>query len=257
VESRVVDLVAEHETGALMVVGDEDKDAENHQHAEYVPAHRDVVEQREQGVGEDVDDRVQEEDDQEQHELVVEDRRGIRRREVDAADRHAVDAEHGVEEDRRAVADAGDDADQADHVEPAGKPAPAGAAKLCRPPVGTTGRREGRSELGHREPHQQDEPAEDRPAERNPRWTAGGPGEREVREDAGEDRDDRERDREVREPAPGADELLSVAELRQSLDVLVDFLLSPGHRPLLSAYRPAVGAASVNQSRPNFNAPRR
>jgi hypothetical protein len=74
VEAGVVVEVAEDEAGALVVVRHEDEDAEDHEHAEDVPADRDVVEQREERVGKDVDHRVQEENDQEQHELVVEDR---------------------------------------------------------------------------------------------------------------------------------------------------------------------------------------
>ncbi len=181
----------------------------------------------------------------------MEDGGGIGSREVDTADRHSIDAEHGVEEDRRAVADAGDDADEADHVEPAREPAPPGAAELGGPPVGATCGRHRRRELGHRDRHEQDERTEDRPAERDPRGSAGRPGEREVREDACEDRDDRERDREVREAAPGARELLPVAHLSQPPDVVLDLLLSPCHYPLLSA---PLGGASVIHSTANFNA---
>ena len=159
---------------------------------------------------------------------------GIGSREVDAADRHSVNAEYRVEEDRRPVADPGDDADEADHVEPACEPAPAGAAELGRPPVGSAGGRHRRGELGHRDRHEQDERAEDRPAERDPCGPAGGPSKREVRKDAREDRDDRERDREIREAAPGAGELLPVAQLRELTDVVLDLLLSPCHHPLLS-----------------------
>src|SRR5439155_2107880 len=86
-EAREVDLVSEHEARALMVVRDKDQYSEDDEHAEHVPAHRDVVEDRKERVGEDVDDRVEEEDDQEQHELVVEDGARIGRGEVDAADR--------------------------------------------------------------------------------------------------------------------------------------------------------------------------
>ena len=129
----------------------------------------------------------------------------------DAEDVDAVERERGVEEDRRAVADRSDDADQADDVEPAGHPAPALAAQVVGPPVRAAGRRVARGQLGHREGHHQDEKAEHRPADRNRDRAAVLPRECERRERPGEDGNDRERDREVRETRPRAGELLPVA----------------------------------------------
>ena len=224
VEARVVGQVAEDEAAVLVMIRDEDEHAEDHEHTQHVPHDRNVVEESQQGVGEDVDARVEDENDQEQHELVVEDRRRVSGREVDAPDVHAVDGEHGIQEDRRAVADAGDDSDEADHVEPAGEPAPARPAELRRPPVRTARSRVRRGQLGHREADEQDEPAEDRPAERDARGPAGRPREREVREDPGEDRDDRERDCKVGETAPRPCQLLSVTQLGEPLFVASDVL---------------------------------
>jgi len=68
-----------------------------------------------------------------------------------------------------------------------------------------------RSELGHRKPDEEDKEADQRPAIESqsaavvPRLSEG-------REAAAEDADDRERNREVGEPAPTAVELLFVAE---------------------------------------------
>ena len=150
--------------------------------------------------------------------------------EVDPEDVDAVDAERDVEEDRRAVADRGDDADQADDVEPARHPAPARAAELRRPPVGPARGRERRGQLGHRDRHQQDEGADDRPADRDRDRAAVVPGQPEGGQGPGEDRDDRERDREVGEAAPGARELLLVAELGELPLVLVRRWCRPGRR---------------------------
>ena len=72
-------------------------------------------------------------------------------------------------------------------------------------------------ELGHREGDEQDQHADQRPGDRDrdraavlQRLPVG-------REAAGEDADDRERDREVGEPAPAALQLLLVAELGEAL----------------------------------------
>ena len=180
-----------------------------------MPAHRDVVHHREDPVGEDVDDRVEDEDEEEQQPRLAEDVLGVA--EVDAEDVQAVEPERRVEEDRGAVSHRRDDADQADDVEPAGHPAPALAAEVVRPPVGAARGRVLRGQLGHRERHHQDEEAEHRPADRGRDRSAVLPRERERRKRPREDRDDRERDREVREAGPGAGELLLVAQLMETL----------------------------------------
>ena len=131
VEAGVVDPVAEHEAGALVMARHEDHEPDDHQHAKHVPSDRDVVEDRQQPVGEDVHDRVADQDDQEQQPGLVQDRLRVGRREVDPDHVHAVQAEHGLKEERSAVADAGHDPDQTDDVEPAGDPAPPWARELC------------------------------------------------------------------------------------------------------------------------------
>ena len=61
-------LLAEDEAGVLVMVGNEDQDADDHRDAEQVPADRDVVHQRQDPVGEDVHQRVEQQDDQEEQE---------------------------------------------------------------------------------------------------------------------------------------------------------------------------------------------
>ena len=124
--------------------------------------------------------------------------------EVHDAEVDAPEVEQRGDERRAAVVDRGDDGDEPDEVEPAGEPAPGGAAELARPPVDAARGRIRRDELGHAERDQQDHAGDQRPADRDrdraavvPRLAVG-------REAAGQDRDDRERDREVREPAPRA-----------------------------------------------------
>ena len=92
-------------------------------------------------------------------------------------------------------------------------------------------------QLGHRERDQQDQPADDRPAPRDrdrpavvPRLPVGG-------EAAREDRDDRERDREVREPAPRSLQVLLVAELREPPFVVALLLRRPSRSCPTSAKR--------------------
>jgi hypothetical protein len=215
VEAGVVDLVAEDEAGVRVIVGHEDQEGDDHDDADHVPHDRDVVEERDERRREDVQDRVEGEDDQEEQERLAQDVAGVA--EVDAKDVEPVELQQGEEERRRAVAHRGDDAEQADDVEPAREPAPAGTAEPCRPPVGSARGREGRRELGHRKGHEQHEGADDRPAEGRRDRAAGIPRLAEGRERPGQDGDDRERDREVREAAPGADQLLLVTKLGEPM----------------------------------------
>ena len=130
-------------------------------------------------------------------------------------------AEGDVHERGAAVVDRGGDRDEPDEVEPAGEPAPGGAAELGRPPVDAARGRIGRHELGHAEADDQDGDRDQRPAPGDrdrpavvPRLPVGG-------EAPGQDRDDRERDREVLKAAPAAVELLLVAELGEPLLVAI------------------------------------
>ncbi len=58
-EPRVVERLGEDEVEALMLVGDDDQDPDDHRDAEDVPADGDVVEHRDQRRREDVDQRVE------------------------------------------------------------------------------------------------------------------------------------------------------------------------------------------------------
>ena len=100
--------------------------------------------------------RGDDQDDQEVEEDRVEVARRVAAREQEA--------EREVEEGRAAVGDRGDDGEQPDEVQPAGVVAGLGAAELGRPPVDAARRREGRHQLGHAEPDDEDEDRDDRPA---------------------------------------------------------------------------------------------
>ena len=69
VEAVVVDSLAEDEAEALVVVGDEDQQPDDHRDAQHVPADRDVVEQGQDPVGEDVEDRVERRDQEEEEQV--------------------------------------------------------------------------------------------------------------------------------------------------------------------------------------------
>ena len=119
------------------------------------------------------------------------------------------------------VVDRGDDAHEPDQVEPTGEPAPDGAAELSGPPVDAAGGRVLRHEFGHAQRDDQNRAGDDRPAPRDrdraavvPRLAIG-------REATRQDRDDRERDREVLESAPAPVQLLLVAQLGEPLLVRI------------------------------------
>ena len=141
----------------------------------------------------------------------MQDRRRARRRTVDD-EVEPVKGEDRVQERRGAVVDRGGDCDEAEQVEPTREPRPAHAAEAVRPVVDAARGRVLRSELGHRKPDEEDKEADQRPADRNRNRAAVVPRLSEGREAAAEDADDRERNREVGEPAPTAVELLFVAE---------------------------------------------
>ena len=176
--------------------------------ADDVPPHRDVVDDRHQVAAEDVQHRDDHEHGEERVEhpgqrVVV--RVGVR-----------VRADREVDEGRAAVGDTGGDGDQADQVQPAGEEAGLRAAELRGPPVDAARGRVGRHQLGHGEPDEQDERTEDRPGPRDRDRAAVVEAGAEVREAAGQDRDDRERDREVGETGPGPVEVLLVAQLGEA-----------------------------------------
>ena len=125
----------------------------------------------------------------------------LRVAEVDAEHVHVVEAEDHREELPGEVVHRGEDRDQPEQVEPAGEPAPHRAAELGRPPVDAARGRERGDELGHAQRDDEDEGRDDRPAPRDRDRTAVVPRLVVGREAAGQDRDDRERDAEVLEPA--------------------------------------------------------
>ena len=117
-----------------------------------------------------------------------------------------------VGEDRGAVVDSGRDRDLPDEVEPAGEPAPHRAAHLRGPVVETARSRVFRRDLGHAERDDDHEAGHDRPAVRLLDGASVVQARRVERERPGQDRDDRERDREVREAAHPPPQLLGIAE---------------------------------------------
>ena len=201
-----------------MLVGHDDQDPDDHGHAEHVPAHGDVVEEGHERRGEDVDQGMEREDRHEQHERLGQDVLGVA--EVHEAEVQAVEAEEHVHELGARVVHRGHHAHEPDEVEPAGEPAPGLAAQLGGPPVDAAGGGIAGHQLGHREGHQQDQPADDRPAPADRDRAAAVPGHEVAREASGEYRDDREGDGEVGEAAPTALEGLRIAELCESLLVL-------------------------------------
>ncbi len=191
------------------MVGDDDEDHDDHEHAGHVPPGRDVVDLRQEARAERVDQPVQGDD------------HGVGQEHVALAERVAEPQVHQRrDERRRAEVDGRGDGDLADEVEPAREPAPAGAAEPRRPVVEAARGRVGRGDLAHRERDEDAEAADDEPAPGDGHRAA--PADRDVvrRETAGEDGDDGERDGEVREPAPSAQELLGIAEPVQRLLVL-------------------------------------
>ncbi len=157
--------------------------------------------------------------------------------------------DRGVDEPGRGIVDAGDDGELADEVEPGGPPAPVLVLHLGGPVVEASGRRIGRGELGHRCGDREDEDGDERPADHH--RGGPGPGEAVVVEDdrAGQDRDDRETDREVAESAHRAEQLLGIAQAVQVLDVLLDLLFPCGHRVLLIDRAPPDSRRRVRSAR--------
>ena len=193
----------------LVVVGDDQEDRHDHDHADHVPVRGDRVEERGHADPQQVQGRGRREEDD------VE--------EVDVLLRVRV-VEPEVEERRpergEAVPDGGGDGDLPDQVEPAGEPSPGRATELRRPVVEAAGGRERGGDLRHCERDDRAHEADEEPAPAHgdraalaERDVVGGQTPR-------EDRDDRERDREVLEPAHRAEELLRVAESVQSLLVV-------------------------------------
>jgi len=202
-----------------VVARNRDQDHDDHRYTQNVPPHRDSVEERQQAVPEDVHQQSDDEQDDEQRHDDMGVVLHVGRREVE----DEVDAEEAaqvLDELGTGVVHGRGHRDEPDQVEPAGEPAPAGAAELRRPVIDAAGRGHRRGELGHREGNRQDQHADQWPADRDGDRTAVVEGRPVGRETAGEHADDRERDREVREGAPAAPQLLLVAEFSEPLLVV-------------------------------------
>src|ERR1017187_850915 len=118
--------------------------------------------------------------------------------------------------------------------------------------------REARADLGHRQADEQGHDADDRPAPHDDGGSAGAHAVAIQGETAGQDRDDRERDREVGESGHPSAQLLGIAKLVQGLLVtaerrlgrlLVDrhrMLLESGARPVQMPVWPAAGSQWSN-----------
>ena len=214
VEAREVDELREDERGRGVVAGDEGKHCRDDRDAEEVPPDRDVREKGHHPHPEGVQEPVNQEDPAVDDEDVAGRRRVVCRH-----------VQERREEEGKSVVDAGRDRHLAEQVEPAGEPAP-GAGLILRefrrPVVQATRRRVLRGDLRHPKAddgrHDPDEdPAPDdvdRAAFLHPEVVE--------REAPGQDRDDRERDGKVREPAHSAAELLGVAKPMELGYVLIN-----------------------------------
>ena len=183
----------------------------------------------------------QQDHDEDGEDLLERDRVGEVQDQVEAPEVEQGRGELGAE-----PVDRGHDGDQPEQVEPAREPRPDRAAELVRPPVGTAGGRIGRGHLRHAEGDGQDDQADDRPAPGDRDRSAEVPRLRVGREAPGQDRDDRERDREVRELGPAAGQLLLVAQLGEALLVAVDASAAFRH-----PYPPRVRAPVAPSHRPH------
>ncbi len=134
--------------------------------------------------------------------------------------------EEHLSEGRQAVADCSGHGDLPYEVEPTCRPAPTRAPHLRRPVVEAAGRRVGRRDLGHRERDDRAHQPDEQPAPGYDHGPASLEADPIRRQAPREDRDDRERDGEVPEPAHRAEELLRVAELVEGLFVLRGAILA-------------------------------
>ena len=208
-EARVVDRLGEHVRDGLVIVRDDDQHEDDEEHARHVPVGGDRVEHRR-----DADLEHVQQDRDHHHDRVCEERPLLGVRVVEPQ------VEQGRQEDGKPVADRRRDRNLPDEVEPTGEPAPTGASELRRPVVEAACRRVRRRDLRHRERHQRRHETDDQPAP--------GDGDRAAvveRDEVGgqaprQDRDDREADGEVLEPAHRTEQLLRVAHPVEDLFVL-------------------------------------
>ena len=216
--ARVVHGLREDVRERLMLIGNDDEDADDEHDADHVPPGGDHVQPRRQPDVEHVDDHRSE-----QERRVEDVRRHVERRAEPVVHvRRVVEpvVEEHLREDCEAVTDRRSDRDLPDEVEPARRPAPARAAELRRPVVEAARRRVGRCDLGHAERDEGAHEADEEPAPRDGHWPAVLEGDRVRGQAPREDRDDREGDGEVAEPSHGAEQLLRVAQPVEGLLVL-------------------------------------
>ena len=204
--------MAEHVARRRVLGRHEGQHRHDDQHADDVPPDADVVEQRDQLDAELVHQPVHE-----QHDHQDQDRHPVRRADPPGQ------VQERVDEERAAEVDARGDRDLAEEVEPAGEPGPGRAVRagqLGRPVVQAARRREAGADLGHGQPDRQREQADDGPAPDDDGGAAGVHAVPVQGQAAGQDRDDRERHGEVREPGHPPHEFLCVAEFVQAALVL-------------------------------------
>ena len=196
--ARVVHRLREDVRERLMLVRNDDQDADDEHDADHVPPGRDHVQPRRDPDVEHVDDHRSE-----QERRVEDVRRHVERRTEPVVHVRRVvepEVEEHLREDREAVADRRRDRDLADQVEPARRPAPARASELRRPVVEAACRRVRRSDLGHAERDERAHEPDEQPAPGDCDRAAVLEGDGVRGQAPREDRDDREADGEVAEP---------------------------------------------------------
>ena len=201
-----------------MLIGNDDQDADDDDHANHVPPRRDHVQARR-----DLDVEQVDHDRREQEGGVEDVRRHVERRAEPVVHVLRVaepEVEEHLREDREPVADRCGNGDLADQVEPSGRPTPAGAAELRGPVVKAARGGVRRSDLGHGERDDRAHEADEQPTPGHRDRTAVLEGDRVRGQAPREDRDDREADSEVSEPSHRAEELLRIAQLVEDLFVL-------------------------------------
>lgn len=220
--AAVVDPHGEDVGEAHVAVRNDEQDQDNRGGSDDVPPHGDVVQHRHQMPAQDVQDGHRDHDEDEYPEDPLQRVAGL-----------PLGAEGGqrvVRERRAAVTDRRDHGPEPDEVEPAGVVPRLRPTQRRGPPVDAARGRIGRDQFGQTQPDDQDERRNQRPADRDRDRTAVVPCLPERGETPSQDRDHRERDREVREPAPVPAQLLGVPEFRQAFFVGVH-----GWQPMPSA----------------------
>ena len=207
-------LTVEEEAHALVLAGDGEEGDHDDQGADEVPPHADVGQHAHQLHPEGVEQAVGGEDDG------VEDEDPL----GGGVEVRVVERDQEAHVGGQSVVDRGGDGHLAHQVEPPARPRPRRlvlGSQLGGPVVEAAGSGVGRADLGHAQAHAQDEGADDEPPGGDDQRAAGVHAQVVGGDAAGQDRDDRERDGEVGEGPHPPPELLGVAQLVESLGVLV------------------------------------